>query len=79
MFALNMVSVGGTLESPSGDEARAEAVIAGWPSPDLQEAFGVGQEDVDRMYAVFDPIADVLELKYAWRREGDRVALTLSQ
>jgi hypothetical protein len=31
-FALNMVSVGGTLESLSGNAARAEAIIADWPS-----------------------------------------------
>jgi hypothetical protein len=79
MFALNMVSVGGTLESLSGDEARAEAVIADWPSPDLLQAFGVSRGDVDGTYAVFQPIADVLELGYEWRRQGDRVTLILSQ
>ena len=79
MFALNMVSVGGTLESLSGDEARAEAIIADWPSPDLLQAFGVSRGDVDRMYAVFQPIADLLGLRYEWRRQGDRVTLILSQ
>jgi hypothetical protein len=79
VFALNMVSVGGTLESLSGDEARAEAIIANWPSPDLLQAFGGSQGDVDLMYAVFQPIADVLGLKYEWRRQGDRVTLILSQ
>jgi hypothetical protein len=78
-FALNMVSVGGTLESLSGDQARAEAIIADWPSPDLLQAFEVGQGDIDRMYAVFQPIADVLDLRYEWRRQGDRVTLILSQ
>jgi hypothetical protein len=78
-FALNMVSVGGTLESLSGDEARAEAVISGWPSPDLLQAFGGSQSDVDRMYAVFGPIAELLGLQYEWRRQGDRVTLILSQ
>jgi hypothetical protein len=79
MFALNMVSVGGTLESISGDEARAEAIIVEWPSPNLLQAFGGSQGDVDRMYAVFLPIADVLGLKYEWRRQCDRVTLILSQ
>jgi hypothetical protein len=78
-FALNMVSVGGTLESLSGDEARAEAIIADWPSPDLLQAFGGSQGDVDRMYAVFEPIAELLGLTYEWRRQGDRVTLILSQ
>ena len=79
MFALNMVSVGGTLESLSGDEARAEAIIADWPSPDLLQAFGVSQGDVDRMYAVFEPIAEFLGLKYEWCRQGERVTLILAQ
>ena len=79
MFALNMVSVGGALESLSGDEARAEATIAGWPSPDLLRGFGVSRDDADRAYAVFEAIAAVLGLKYEWRRQGDRVTLILSQ
>jgi hypothetical protein len=79
MFALNMVSVGGTLESLSGDEARAEAIIVGWPSPDLLQGFGGSRDDVDRMYAVFQPIANFLGLRYEWRRRGDRVTLILSQ
>jgi len=79
MFALNMVSVGGTLESLSGDEARAEATITGWPSPDMLQAFGVSRGDADRGYAVFQPIADLLGLGYEWRRQGDRVTLILSQ
>jgi hypothetical protein len=78
-FALNMVSVGGTLESLSGDEAQAEAVVSGWPSPDLLQAFGGSQSDIDRMYAVFGPIAELLGLQYEWRRQGDRVTLILSQ
>jgi hypothetical protein len=79
MFALNMVSVGGTLESLSGYEARAEAIIAGWPSPDLLRAFGVSRDDADRSFAVFQPIAAFLGLRYEWRRMGDRVSLILSQ
>jgi hypothetical protein len=79
IFALNMVSVGGTLESLSGDEARAEAIIADWPSPDLLQAFGVSRDDVDRMYVVFEPIADLLGLRYEWHRQGDRVTLVLAQ
>jgi hypothetical protein len=79
MFALNMVSVGGTLESLTGNEARAQAVIAGWPSPDLLKAFGASRDDADRTYSVFQPIAEVLELGYEWRRQGDRVTLILSQ
>jgi hypothetical protein len=78
-FALNMVSVGGTLESLSGDEARAEAVISDWPSPELLQGFGGSQGDVDQMYAVFGPIAEVLGLRYEWHRQGDQVTLTLSQ
>jgi hypothetical protein len=79
MFALNMVSVGGTLESLSGDEAQAEAIITGWPSPDLMQALGVSRGDADRSYAVFQPIADLLGLRYEWCRQGDRVTLSLSQ
>ncbi|MFN2291431.1 MAG: hypothetical protein ACK2UC_09605 [Anaerolineae bacterium] len=79
VFALNMVSVGGTLESLSGDATRAEAIITDWPSPDLLQAFGVSRADSDHMFAVFQPIADLLELRYEWRRQADRVQLVLAQ
>jgi len=78
-FALNMVSVGGTLVSLSGDEARAEAVITDWPAPELLQGFGGSRDDVDQMYAVFGPIAEVLGLRYEWHRQGDQVTLSLSQ
>jgi hypothetical protein len=78
IFALNMVSVGGTLESLTGDEAQAQAVISGWPSPDMLEAFGVDSADADGAYSIFDAIAQLLSLNYESRRQGDRVTLTLS-
>lgn len=79
MFALNMVSVGGTLESVSGDGERAEAVVSGWPSRDMLETYGVDQVDADRTYGVFGSIARLLDLSYEWRRQGDRVTLVLSK
>ncbi len=79
MFALNMVSVGGALDSLSGDERRAEAVISGWPSTEMAEGFGVDNGDADSAYAVFDAIAGLLGLKYQWSRQGERVTLVLSQ
>lgn len=79
VFGLNMVSVGATLESLSGDENRAEAVVSNWPSPDLLQAFGVDRGDADRGYAVFDSIAKYLGLRYEWRRRGERVTLSLAR
>lgn len=79
MFALDMVSFGASLDSLSGDHQRAEAVISGWPSGHMLEAFGVGRNDSDRSFVVFDAVADFLGLDYGWRRQGERVTLTLAR
>lgn len=79
MFAVNMVSVGGTLASLSGDERRAQAVIADWPSSEMLEAFGVEKGDADGAFGVFDAIAGYLGLTYKWYRQGNKVTLELSQ
>lgn len=77
--ALNMVSVGGTLESFSGDDSRAEAVISGWPEADLLAFFGLDYADFESFWNVFQPIADSLGVQYSWQRQGDRVTMTFSR
>lgn len=76
-FALNMVSIGATLDALSGDEGRAEAVLSDWPSPDM--LYGVDRGAVDGSLAVFDAIAHLLSLKYEWHRSGEQLTLVLSQ
>jgi len=79
MAALNMVSVGGTLESLSGDETQAQAVILGWPSADSLRYFSLDQSDTDSLWNIFQPIAESLDLDYGWNRQGDEVTMTFSR
>lgn len=74
--ALNMVSVGGTLQSLSGDDSQAEVVILGWPSEDDHTFFALDQTDTDPIWNIFQPIAEYLGLHYAWKRQGDEVTMT---
>ena len=77
--ALNMVSVGGTLQSLSGDNSRAQAVIRGWPSADWRTYFALDQADIDPMWNMFRPIAESLGFQYEWTRQGDEVTMTFSR
>lgn len=79
MAALNMVSVGGTLQSLSGDDSQAQAVVLGWPSADWRTFFTLDQADIDPIWNMFRPIAESLGLQYEWTRQGDEVTMTFSR
>jgi hypothetical protein len=77
--ALNVVSVGGELVALSGDDTRAEAVVSGWPPAAMLELAGISRDDADAFNDAFGPIAAHLGLRFAWRREGDRVVLAFAR
>jgi len=75
--ARNAVSVGCTLGSISGDEARAEVRFTGWPdAEELSDVLGLESNAGDAMWDSFYPIMERLGLRYAWRREDGSVRLT---
>ena len=71
--ALNAVSVGGELRSFTGDDTRAEALIAGWPGEELLGSLQLTQSDSDRLWSAFGPIMDNLGIRYGWQREEGEV------
>jgi hypothetical protein len=77
--ALNMVSVGGTLQSLSGDDSQAQAVIRDWPSADWRTYFALDQVDIDPIWNMFRSIAESLGFQYEWTRQGDEVTMTFSR
>ena len=79
MAALNMVSVGGALQSLSGDDSQAQAVIQGWPSADWLAFFALDQTNIAPFWNVFKIIAESLGLQCEWTRQGDEVTLTFSR
>lgn len=79
MAALNIVSVGGTLQSLSGDDSQAQAVILGWPSEDWRTSFALDQADIDPIWNIFRPIAESMDLQYEWTRQGNEVTMTFSR
>ena len=74
--ALNVVSVGGTLRSLSGDDTSAEVLIAGWPEEESLSDLQLTQSDGDRLWNAFGPIMEYLGIRYAWQREGEAVRMT---
>ena len=69
--ALNAVSVGGTLRSLSGDEAKAEVLIEGWPAEEILSALGLERSDGETMWDSFEPIMEHLGIRYSWWPEED--------
>jgi hypothetical protein len=74
--ALNPVSMGATVLSLSGDDTRAEVVVAGWPDEEFLSELQLTQSDGDRLLKAFDPIMEYLGIRYAWQREGEAVRMT---
>jgi hypothetical protein len=69
--AMNAVSVGGVLRSLSGDEARAEVIIEGWPDEEISGTLGLERSDGEAMWDSFEPIMEHLDIHYSWRPEED--------
>ena len=78
--ALNAVSVGGILRSLSGDEARAEVLIGGWPDEEVLGVLGLGRGDGEAMWDSFEPIMEHLGIRYSWRHDDEgAVRMTLER
>ena len=75
MAALNWVSVGGGLSSLSGDDQRAEVVIAGWPGEEELSELGVTQADSEPLWNIFEPIMEYLGIRYSWTRQDGAVRM----
>jgi hypothetical protein len=69
--ALNAVSVGGILRSLSGDEARAEVLVEGWPDEGVWGVLGLGRGDGEAMWDSFEPIMESLGIHYSWRHDDE--------
>ena len=77
--ALNMVSVGGSLRSLSGDENQAEVLIGGWPASETLSELEVTQSESDALWHIFEPIMEYLGIRYAWQRQDEGVKMTLER
>src|SRR5215207_6001705 len=75
MAALNWVSVGGGLSSLSGDDERAEVVIAGWPREEELSELGITQADSEPLWNIFEPIMEYLGIRYSWQRQDGEVRM----
>lgn len=76
--ALNMVSLGCTLNSLTGDETQAQAILSGWPSKESLSYFEITHEDMAHIWKVFGPITEPLGFTYTWQQEADKVIMTFS-
>ena len=76
--ALTWISCGATLVSLSGDDARAEAVLA-WPPEDDAKFYGITTRDGHKLNHVFLPIAQKVGLDFSWESEGKQFRITFSR
>jgi len=76
---LNVVSSGGRLSSLSGDDERAEVLISGWPEEEDLSSLGLTQADSEPLWNIFEPIMELLGIRYAWERQDGAVRMTLER
>jgi hypothetical protein len=79
MVALNMVSVGASLRSLSGDDTHAEVLIAGWPDNESLSELGLTQSDSEVLWNLWEPIMEYLGISYAWQRHDEAVKMSLKR
>jgi hypothetical protein len=79
LAALNAVSLGATLRSLSGDDRRAEVLVAGWPEEGFLDLLQLSREDAQRQHDAFEPIMERLGIRYEWQPEGDAVRMTFER
>ena len=78
--ARNAVSVGCTLGSLSGDEARVEVLLTGWlDAEEISNLLGLEPCDRDAMWNSFYPIMKPLGIHYTWQREDKLVKLVFER
>jgi len=66
---------GGEVRTLTGDDAAAEARVAGMPTEEDSAFFGVTREEADKLHDIFGPIAKSVGTSFSWRREGDEIVL----
>jgi len=77
--ALNFVSVGARLDSFSGDDERAQALVTGWPEEEQLSELGLTRADSEPFWDIYEPIMEHLGIRYGWRREGDAVRMSFER
>lgn len=78
-MAVNFASFGAEVQSVSGDEVSAKAVIRGWPTDESLQFFGVTREEHDAFWMVPQVIATNLGFDLNWSRDGNVVTMKISR
>jgi hypothetical protein len=71
--------LGAEVRSLSGDEVQGQIVMAGWPSAESLEFYGLIREETAAVWAAPASIAEYLGLDYEWSRDGDEVTHVFSR
>ncbi len=79
IVALNFVSVGGSLQSLTGDDNQADAVFEGWPPQEMLDLFNLSQSAAEPFWESLRPIAQYLGFNCDLRRDGTRVTVRFSR
>lgn len=74
---LNVVSLGGKVESVNLDPLRTEAVVTGVPGEPLAESLGSELEALDLHWDRYGQVAAHLGLRFEYERRGDAIHLVI--
>jgi hypothetical protein len=78
-FALSWAAAGAEILMLSGDDERAEFVMANAPPEDALKAFGLTREDFDAYSTVPRTCAADLGFDLDWSRDGDKITISISR
>lgn len=79
IWALNLASTGGAVQSLQGDAQRAELVVSDWPSGDVLMALGLTREDADPLLELVPLLTGSVGATGSCTRSGDTLTIVISR
>ena len=76
---INLAAFGGEAIQSEYSDDESWALISGFPDRDRLAGLGLDKVEPDLLYDLIEPIAAACGVRYAWRREGDQVRITVTQ
>ena len=79
IWALNIDSTGGTVQSLQGDAQRAELTVNDWPSGEILTMFGLTREDADPILEIVSLLTQDVGATATFSRSSDTLTLIITR
>ncbi|MDE3230031.1 MAG: hypothetical protein KGO05_09105 [Chloroflexota bacterium] len=79
VWALNIASTGGAVQSLQGGAQRAELIVTDWPAGELLAAFGLTREDADPTMELIPLLTRSVGASATYARAGDTLTIVITR